>query len=334
MKNDMIRGLAMLCIAGMACGVSAQPFVEVEGEENAQPDPFFRAPPPEANFAQAMPMPDDSNIPAVESDLNSMRPVVYDVRTGIQTIGAPVNVTVPMASGEVPALPGLMGDGDEGFSSRNFGSLTLVNNPETFPWNINCKLLMRFGSSYTVCSGTLIDRRTVLTAGHCIHQGSGGNFADEVWVFPGYENADGNNGGLPFTDESDWPFGFGKSVALVTWSGWANSGDFNVDQGYIRLDRPIGFITGNYGYGYNSSCSYFTGNNFNNNSYPAEAAFGWTGNFMYTRFGSFDSCPSSNRAQYNSAGYGGMSGSSEYFLSGGSRTAYGVASTSDRATYT
>ena len=324
----------MLCVAGMAAGVSAQPFVGgIEGE-NAQPDPFFRPPPMEANFAQAMPMPDDSGIPATDSDLNSMRPVYYDVRTGVETIGAPVNVTVPMASGEEPALPGLLGDGDEGFGSRNFNALSLISNPDQHPWNNNCKLLMRFGSSYFVCSGTLIDRRTVLTAGHCVHEGNGGSFADEIWVFPGYENADGNNGGLPFTDESDWPFGSAKSQSLVTWSGWASSGDFNVDQGYMRLDRPIGFITGSFGYGYNTSCSYFTGNTFNNASYPAEAAYGWTGNFMYYRFGTFDSCPSSNRAQYNSAGYGGMSGSSSYSLSGSNRIAYGVASTSDRQTYT
>jgi V8-like Glu-specific endopeptidase len=337
MKLDMKKTLGMIACVGVAAGVSAQPFVAGPDGEEEQHDAFFRAPPPEANGAVAMPMPNDAGMPIVETDNSAQRPVMYDVRTGVETIGNPINISEVISDNVVDSMPGLIEDSfaDNGGFGENMGALGIINSPEIAPWNINCKLLMRFGTSYFVCSGTLIDRRTVLTAGHCINEGSGGAWADEVWVFPGYENDDGSNGGLPYTDEQDWPFGSGKVTNYVSWTGWTQSGDFNVDQGYLRIDRPIGFITGNYGYGYSSSCTTFTTTySWNNASYPAEAAYGWNGNFMYYRFGTFDSCPSSNRSQYNSAGYGGMSGSSEYRIDGSSRFAYGVASTSDRQTYT
>ncbi|GAB5497548.1 MAG: hypothetical protein Phyf2KO_26280 [Phycisphaerales bacterium] len=337
MKFNLKKTIGLIAYAGVACGISAQPLEAGPGGELEQADDFFRAPPAEANNAQAMPMPDDSGVIPFNTDYAAQRPVFYDVRSGLQSVGAPLGESDFFADGVVLPQPSLFEQSDDEsyFSGENMGALSVINNPEDHPWNKNCKLLMRFGSGYSVCSGTLIDRRTVLTAGHCINQGNGGAWADEVWVFPGYENDDGNNGGLPFTDEQDWPYGFGKSVGLVSWTGWTQSGDFNVDQGYVRLDRPVGFITGTYGYGYSSSCTTFTSTyNWNNASYPAEAAYGWNGNFMYYRFGTFDSCPSSNRAQYDSAGFGGMSGSSNYRIDGDSRFAYGVASTSDRQTYT
>ncbi len=338
MKIEKKACVAVLLGAGLATCAWSQPLVveDEPGLAQHRAEQARRMPPPEANFAQAMPMPDDSGMPIVNTDLSTMRPVVYDIATGTVIVDDMPQNFIELPGQTVMPSPGLLEEGyGEGMFGENMSALSIINNPEAAPWNINCKLLMRFGASYSVCSGTLIDRRTVLTAGHCINQGNGGAWADEVWVFPGYENDDGTNGGLPYTDEQDWPFGSGYGSSLVSWTGWTQNGDWNVDQGYVRLDRPIGMITGNYGYGYSSNCDTFTTDyTWNNASYPAEGAYGWTGNFMYYRFGTFDSCPSSNRAQYDSAGYGGMSGSSNYRIDGSSRFAYGVASTSDRTTYT
>ena len=338
MKFEKKACLAVLAYAGLAASVMAQPVVveDEPGLAEHRADQARRTPPPEANFAQPRPMPDDSRVPHVTADPSTVRPVMYDVATGMVTVGeVPQNFIELPGQAVEPAMGLLEQDFGENIYGENMGSLSLVGNPESSPWNINCKLLMHFPDGWYVCSGTLIDRRTVLTAGHCINEGSGGAWADQIYVFPGYENDDGSNGGTPYTDEQDWPFGSGYVTNLVSWTGWTSSGDFNYDQGYVRIDRPIGMITGNFGYGYSSNCDTFTTDySWNNASYPAESAYGWNGNFMYYRFGTFDSCPSSNRAQYNSAGYGGMSGSSNYRIDGSSRYAYGVASTSDRSTYT
>jgi V8-like Glu-specific endopeptidase len=208
-------------------------------------------------------------------------------------------------------------------------SLSQVSSPETFPWRVNGKLQMRFVNSsgndeYYVCSATLVDAKTILTAGHCIFNRNS-NIMDwpaEVWFWPAYEN-----GAKPYTT--------GKGTWYASWTGWTSSGDYAYDQAYVRLSKPIGGITGWFGYGYNNNCSFFTTPTHHNASYPAESAYGWDGQYMYYRFGDFDSCPSTNRIQYNSAGYGGMSGSSSYWIDGSSnRFAYSVASTSDRLTYT
>ncbi len=337
MKMEKKVCLAILAGTGLATCAWSQPFVQDQepGFAQHQAEQARRMPPPEANFAQARPMPNDSGMPLVFTDPATVRPVMYDVATGQTTI---LDMNMPaeaIDSQVVEPMPGVLGQGDEGNFSRNMGALSLISNPEASPWNINCKLLMHFPDGWYVCSGTLIDARTVLTAGHCINEGSNGAWADQVYVFPGYENDDGSNGGTPYTDEQDWPFGSGVASGFISWTSWTQSGDFNYDQAYIRLDRPIGMITGAFGYGYSTSCTTFTSTyTWNNASYPAESAYGWNGNFMYYRFGTFDSCPSSNRAQYDSAGYGGMSGSSNYRIDGSSRYAYGVASTSDRTTYT
>jgi len=336
MKFNMKKTFGLIACAGLAAGATAQPFVAGPGDEEGQRDAFFRAPPPEANGAVAMPMPNDEGLPLVDTDFSLERPVMYDMRTGIETIGDPIILSHMVDGNTVESMPGMIEDSnDDGVFNENMGAMSLISNTTSAPWVINCKILMRFGTGYSVCSGTLIDRRTVLIAGHCINQGNGGAWADEIWVFPGYDNDNGNGNTIPFTDETDWPVGFAKSVGLVSWTGWTQNGDFNADQGYIRLDRTVGHITGNFGYGWNSSCNFFTTPTHHNASYPAEAAFGWNGNFMYYRFGDFDSCPSSNRAQYNSAGFGGMSGSSNYWINGGGgRIAYGVASTSNRTSWT
>lgn len=147
---------------------------------------------------------------------------------------------------------------------RNFGALSAVSDPTAYPWRVNCRLIMEWYSDSGVfqgsgsCSGTLIDGRHVLTANHCTFDRDGLGWADKVYVYPAY---DGSN---------QQPFGLSQSVGIIGWTGYVNNGDYNYDMSVIILDRPTGGITGWFGYGFNSGCSFFTDNTFHNASYPAE----------------------------------------------------------------
>ena len=174
------------------------------------------------------------------------------------------------------------------------------------------KLLIRWGSTWYEGSGVLIDPLHVLTSGSCVHQGSGGSWADEIIVVPGYEDGSA-------------PYGTAKEVNLYSWTGWINYGDFNYDMGLIELDRPIGALTGWHGYGYNTACSFYTdpSRTWYNVSYPAESPY--SGEYMYWWWGYFDDCETYG-AWFNNRSYDGQSGSGVYHIDSGDRYVYLVLS--------
>ena len=130
-------------------------------------------------------------------------------------------------------------------------------------------------------SGTLIDPKTVLTAGHCIHKGRGGTYYDFVTVHPAY-------------DQGTSPYGLARSVKLHTWVQWAQDGKHESDMGAIILDRPIGALTGWRGYGYNTDCDYFEEGFWEGSGYPGGTPWSTCTGFdmsrMYTRTGDFSFC--------------------------------------------
>jgi hypothetical protein len=137
----------------------------------------------------------------------------------------------------------------------------------------------RYGS----CSGTLIDPKHVVTAGHCVykHDGEDGNgnsytvndFATTVEVVPGY-------------DDGEMPFGNAWAVNLHTYDGWANDESYDYDVGVIDLDRPVGALTGWRGYGNQTNCSdYYTSGTWKHIGYPGEEL---DGENMYQQWGDYD----------------------------------------------
>lgn len=234
------------------------------------------------------------------------RVVVYDVVSRQEMI-----IDLPLEDGLpvqwVDGGPGARSEEDlgEDVTPRNFGSLSRISNPEDYPWCVNVKLFMRWGSSWWVGSGVLIDPLHVLTAGHCVHEGSGGSWADEIIVVPAYENG--------------WaPYGTAEAANLYSWTGWTVDGDFDHDMGLIKLDRPVGSLTGWNGYGYNTTCSFYTDSSrtWHNPGYPAESPY--TGEYMYYWYGYFDQCETYG-AWFNNLAYGGQSGSGAYYSDGGNR---------------
>ena len=194
---------------------------------------------------------------------------------------------------------------------HNFTDLSIIDDPDLYPWCVNVKLFMQFGSSYYVGSGVLIDPYHVLTAGHCVFDHGGTNdWADNIVVAPAYENG-------------TRPYGDATAVGLHSWTGWTSDGDFDHDMGVIDLDRPVGAVTGWHGYGYNNNNSFFTGNTFHNPGYPAESPY--DGQYMYYWYGDYDIAGTYQLTFFKTA-YGGQSGSGSYNVDGDQRTVYAVLS--------
>ena len=85
-----------------------------------------------------------------------------------------------------------------------------------------------------LCSGALVSPDTVLTAGHCVHQGNGGEWGSNYTIYPG-------------ADGIESPYGSCSGAVLYTVSGWAERGDERFDFGAIKLDCSIGNDVGWYG---------------------------------------------------------------------------------------
>jgi triacylglycerol esterase/lipase EstA (alpha/beta hydrolase family)/V8-like Glu-specific endopeptidase len=200
----------------------------------------------------------------------------------------------------------------------NFGPLAIQGGYTGFPWRMNVKLIMTFPNNSTyVGSGVLIDPEHVLTAGHCVHDAQLGGWATRIKVIPAY------NGHLTPVAARE-PYGHSLAVQLHSWSGWTTYQDSSHDVGVIDLDRPVGALTGWFGFGYDTACSFFTTPLWEHVSYPAESPY--DGELMYYQNGDFDHCPSVWEARYSRRGYGGESGSGFYKILNGSRYIYAVLS--------
>lgn len=214
---------------------------------------------------------------------------------------------------------------------KSFVNMVKITNTGDFPWRMNCKLVMRFGSNYYVGSGTMRDAETVLTAGHCVYDYSGHRWADEIWVYPGWDGVQGGSNAEKY--------GWAHSEAMASLTGWTENGNFDYDVGVIAINRGVGMLTGWFGWSYGGDCSWHKSLTYNNASYPAEPCPDeglHNGRDMYYWYGNFDDCPA-NQLQLNTGGghcfdtvWGGMSGSGAYFIDGGGRYVHAICSTSNR----
>jgi V8-like Glu-specific endopeptidase len=207
---------------------------------------------------------------------------------------------------------------------ENMSTLTHISDPEDFPYRMNVKLWVQWdgvdtdhdGEDDTFdCSGALLDAKHVITAGHCLwdHEHGGGE-ADSIVVAPGY-------------DDGDEPYGEASMIRWLTWSGWKDDEDRKHDMAVIELDRPVGALTGDFGYGYRTSCSSFKDYTYYHASYPGESPY--DGGDLYFQSGGFDSCPNDYEARFKRYSYGGESGSGFYRIIDDSRYIHAVLSHGD-----
>ena len=138
----------------------------------------------------------------------------------------------------------------------------------TYPTSVIGKLFFTLGGSNFVCSGTVVQRNMVYTAGHCVHDGVG-SFATNLLFCPSY-----NNGGVN-SAVGCWPVASGANKIWTT-GPWSNSSDFDYDTACFVtansgtvLSQRIGNVTGWAGLAWN----FGTDENIMATGYPAGAPF-------------------------------------------------------------
>lgn len=192
---------------------------------------------------QPMPRPGGSRI---ERDANSTyrahQPVVYQLERGIERLAkrAPMSELVRELP---PSLDVLLDDESSVVPTKAprgqnqnivFGidERSRVTNPNDFPNRAVAKIVLTYPDGIASCTGSVIGRRAVLTAGHCVHR-AGVGWASSATVTPAF-----NSGTNPA------PFGQSSAIQFFSTSGWTADHDEDYDLAVIILADELGAITG------------------------------------------------------------------------------------------
>ena len=152
------------------------------------------------------------------------------------------------------------------------------------------------GNNY-VCSASAVNnpnKNLVSTAGHCMHEGSGGDFYTNIVFVPAYY-------------EGNAPYGRWDVNWKVTFRGWTDNGNYDYDQAFLTVFQNDGrnlvnVVGGNglsFNYSQNQSDVRVTG-------YPA--ADPYPGDIPYYCYGDTSKRFLSNDAQISCGFTGGASG--------------------------
>lgn len=121
------------------------------------------------------------------------------------------------------------------------------------------------GSGSYICTGWMIGKDTVATAGHCVHSGgSSGVWSTDVLFYPG-------------RDAASSPYGSCSAKRLYSVSGWTSNKSANYDYGAIKLNCSIGNTTGWFGFFWQTAS--LTGLPVQVSGYPGDKPSGthWSG---------------------------------------------------------
>lgn len=111
-----------------------------------------------------------------------------------------------------------------------------VKNTKLVPWNRIChlKITAANGKSF-LGTGFLVGRRTVITAGHCVHIASHGGWVRQIVVTPGRNAAEA-------------PYDSMTATSFRSVRGWVNHKQRNYDYGAIILPRSVPTTLGAFGF--------------------------------------------------------------------------------------
>jgi hypothetical protein len=237
--------------------------------------------------------------------------VSMDRATGVETYVD--TATIPQMAMLQPESPY-----DEALPELPLQSWTsdLINITSTsFPWSTHCRIESRDAQgNYHLGSGTIIDPYHVITAGHCVHQGAGGTWMISTRVLPAWDGDDDAFG------QADWS-------NLTTFTGWTLNNDPDEDIALIRMNRPIGLLTGWLYLWYGIDSDFGSGELFNLAGYPDNfSCYSGSPNQLQYGWGSFDTVNPSQliSAVSWSCSASGMDGAGVYKIISSNRYVYGV----------
>jgi V8-like Glu-specific endopeptidase len=191
--------------------------------------------------AEVAPVPEDRLFPASALPIIAADVAMEDEAEGEEgTVQPQIGPVAPPEKGPEPAenvaVPDVFQPLDVGTAGAYFSSSRLVPTDARleYPYRANGKLFFEkpAGGSF-ICSGAVIKPRLVLTAGHCVHQGSGGanGFYRRFLFVPAY-----HQGQAPY-QAWNWTW-------VTTTPSWANGGGGVPNQGDFAIieveDRKFG----------------------------------------------------------------------------------------------
>lgn len=117
------------------------------------------------------------------------------------------------------------------------------------------------GTSLLYCTGWLIDRNTILTAGHCAYDGGTNNPIETAHFIPG------RNAGV-------WPYDAASVIGMYAPYGWRIQGKPTHDWAVMQLNWDIGLETGWFGFYRLTGTNRFAGVRARVQGYPADKYLG------------------------------------------------------------
>ena len=227
-------------------------------------------------------------------NLNAQTWRQYNLATG-QITDITFSYTSTASSNIKPGSRGILSDNYSKDTSRLFSPSDIINDPNAYPWRTTVK--------FNDVTGILIDPYHVLTAGHAIEFHP---YFQGVLFMPGYEGG-------------EQPYGYAKAEYFYLLSDFIPG--TSKDYAIVKLDRPIGALSGWNGYGYNNSNTFFQNRVFYNSSYPSQSPF--NGEYMFNWKGMLNNV-STEYFISSRYGTGGMSGSSIYTTVNNDNIVYGI----------
>lgn len=143
---------------------------------------------------------------------------------------AKVRISPPsgLGRGATPALPQLPRRVDTQFACpiTRFDTVFDTDN-QAFPQKtIGVLFFDDPAGNPMVCSASLVNKRVLLTAGHCVATGRGQWNKNFLWA-PGFL-------------DGDFPYGIGTGEYTLTLSPWFNNFNFSFDVGFLLIAEPKG----------------------------------------------------------------------------------------------